>query len=250
MINATFGSIIEIILYVIGLLQGKEMLVQGSLIGSFLLGLLALPGVSMFFGGLKRKEQTFNTKSAGVTSTMLLVSVFGVFTPTMFQSIYGLVQLRCVKCEPGELALRETCGNCQITTPHPTTDPIYLTSTRPLMYFCAMALVLTYIIGLIFTFKTHAHRIYPKKQKHVRLPSESDSAPEALSPKLRPRSNYSNQRSGGNVYGTVAIPNTRKGKAPMSRLSHVEGPASVNSATSDEEDEPEGHPSIGWVSFG
>lgn len=64
-VNATFGSVIEIILYIFSLIEGKEELVQGALIGSFLLGLLALPGVSMFFGGMKKKEQKFNTKSAG-----------------------------------------------------------------------------------------------------------------------------------------------------------------------------------------
>jgi Ca2+:H+ antiporter len=86
-INATFGSIIEVILYIISLLQGKEELVQGAMIGSFLLGLLALPGVSMFFGGIRKKEQRFNAKSAGVTSTMLLIATIGVFTPTLFQNV-------------------------------------------------------------------------------------------------------------------------------------------------------------------
>jgi Ca2+:H+ antiporter len=87
-VNATFGSVIEIILYVMALLKGKEELVQGSLIGSFLLGLLALPGVSMFFGGLMKKEQRFNAKSASVTSTMLLIAAIGVFTPTLFHRVY------------------------------------------------------------------------------------------------------------------------------------------------------------------
>lgn len=64
-INATFGSIIEIILYAVALMQGKAALVEGSIIGSFLAGLLLMPGVSMVSGGIKRKEQRFNAKSAG-----------------------------------------------------------------------------------------------------------------------------------------------------------------------------------------
>lgn len=74
-INATFGSIIEIILYCLAIMEGKERMVEGAIIGSMLCGLLALPGASMFSGGLKRKEQTFNAKAAGVSTTMYVFSL-------------------------------------------------------------------------------------------------------------------------------------------------------------------------------
>jgi Ca2+:H+ antiporter len=64
-INATFGSIIEIILYSVSLMAGKSSLVEGSLIGSILAGVLLMPGFSMISGAVKRKEQRFNAKSAG-----------------------------------------------------------------------------------------------------------------------------------------------------------------------------------------
>lgn len=64
-INATFGSIIEIILYSVSLIAGKSRLVEGSLIGSILAGVLLMPGFSMVSGAVKRKEQRFNAKSAG-----------------------------------------------------------------------------------------------------------------------------------------------------------------------------------------
>lgn len=64
-INATFGSIIEIILYSVALTNGKSRLVEGSLIGSFLAGVLLMPGMSMLSSSVKRKEQRFNAKSAG-----------------------------------------------------------------------------------------------------------------------------------------------------------------------------------------
>lgn len=65
-INATFGSIIEIILYSVSLIAGKSPLVEGSLIGSILAGVLLMPGFSMISGAVKRKEQRFNAKSAGI----------------------------------------------------------------------------------------------------------------------------------------------------------------------------------------
>jgi Ca2+:H+ antiporter len=64
-INATFGSIIEIILYSVALTQGKGLITEGALIGSFLAGLLLMPGFSMMSGAIKKKEQKFNAKSAG-----------------------------------------------------------------------------------------------------------------------------------------------------------------------------------------
>lgn len=90
-INATFGSIIEIILYSIALTQGKGKLVEGSIIGSILAGVLLMPGASMCSGAFKRKEQRFNAKSAGVTSTMLIMAIIGALTPTLFYQTYGSV---------------------------------------------------------------------------------------------------------------------------------------------------------------
>lgn len=90
-INATFGSIIEIVLYGIALTQGKGKLVEGSIVGSILAGVLLMPGMSMISGAFKRKEQKFNAKSAGVTSTMLIMAIIGTLTPTLFYQTYGSV---------------------------------------------------------------------------------------------------------------------------------------------------------------
>ena len=64
-INATFGSIIEVILYALALTEGKGKVAEGSIIGSLMAGVLLMPGISMISGGFKRKEQRFNAKSAG-----------------------------------------------------------------------------------------------------------------------------------------------------------------------------------------
>ena len=94
-INATFGSIIEIILYAIALTQRKGRLVEGSIVGSILAGVLLMPGMSMCSSALRRKEQVFNAKSASVTSTMLIMAIFGTLTPTLFYQTYGNVR-RCL----------------------------------------------------------------------------------------------------------------------------------------------------------
>lgn len=91
-INATFGSVIEVILYSIALTQGKGHLVEGSIVGSLLAGVLLMPGMSMCSGALRRKEQKFNAKSAGVTSMMLIMAIIGTLTPTLFYQTYGNVR--------------------------------------------------------------------------------------------------------------------------------------------------------------
>jgi Ca2+:H+ antiporter len=95
-INATFGSFIEVILYSIALKEGKGHLVEGSIVGSLLAGVLLMPGMSMCSGALRRKEQKFNAKSAGVTSMMLIMAIIGTLTPTLFYQTYGNVCSHCV----------------------------------------------------------------------------------------------------------------------------------------------------------
>lgn len=90
-INAFFSTIVEVYLYCVALNEGKGRLVEGSVVGSILVGVVFMPGLSMCSGAIKRKTQRFNAKSAGVTSTMLLFAVIGVFAPTLFYQIYGTV---------------------------------------------------------------------------------------------------------------------------------------------------------------
>lgn len=92
-INAFFSTIVEVYLYCVALTEGKGRLVEGSVVGSILVGVVFMPGLSMCSGAIKRKTQRFNAKSAGVTSTMLLFAVIGAFAPTLFYQIYGTVRL-------------------------------------------------------------------------------------------------------------------------------------------------------------
>ncbi|KNC98738.1 calcium/proton exchanger [Spizellomyces punctatus DAOM BR117] len=186
-INATFGSIIEIILYSLALVEGKQRMVEGAIVGSLLAGLLALPGVSMFFGGLKKKEQRFNAKAAGVTATMLIVAVVGMFTPTLFQEVYGTQKLKCLECPTTvdqhsmtPLGLALSCKHCRLISPRPSEDPIYLTSTRPLAWLCAAALLLMYAVGLLFTLRTHSRVIYDKPDKKVKRRRRAAAVSRAL----------------------------------------------------------------------
>ncbi|WFD25911.1 hypothetical protein MNAN1_000880 [Malassezia nana] len=161
-INATFGSIIELILYGIALTENKGSLVEGSIVGSILAGVLLMPGCSMCSGALRRKEQRFNSRSAGVTSTMLIMAIIGILTPTLFYQIYGQFELLCRGCPHDFKSPSDSyqCQQCSYRHVPPFQDPFFQTNVKPLIYTCAFLLMLAYAIGLWFSLRTHASQIW------------------------------------------------------------------------------------------
>ncbi|KAF5127321.1 Low affinity vacuolar monovalent cation/H(+) antiporter [Metarhizium anisopliae] len=165
-INTFFATVVEVFLYCVALNQGKGQLVEGSIIGSILSGILFLPGISMCFGALKCKTQRFNARSAGVTSTMLLFALVGAFGPTLFYQIYGTHELSCTDCEdlgPGEndgTGEARDCRRCYFSQAPALDDRFYLEAVRPYCYLAAAMLFFSYLIGLWFTMRTHAAAIW------------------------------------------------------------------------------------------
>ncbi|GAA5929848.1 hypothetical protein JCM3775_006570 [Rhodotorula graminis] len=181
-INASFGSVIEIILYGIALTQAKGELVEGSIVGSILAGVLLMPGLSMIAGAFRRKEQRFNARAAGVTSTMLIMALIGTLTPTLFYEIYGSFQLTCNDCDlPTSQGGPESCRSCYYEHVSPADDPFYRQTVVRLSYYCAILLVLSYLIGLWFSLKTHASQIWQNaapSQEHARPLSTAHPHPQ------------------------------------------------------------------------
>jgi Ca2+:H+ antiporter len=160
-INAFFSTIVEVFLYCVALNQGKAQLVEGSIIGSIFAGILFLPGLSMCFGAIRRKTQRFNVKSAGVTSTMLLFAVIAAFGPTLFYQIYGSHELNCHQCHFHHSVPQERdCRRCYYSQVPAIHDPFFISAVRPYIWFAAVLLFLSYVIGLLFTLRTHAAVIW------------------------------------------------------------------------------------------
>jgi len=87
LLNATFGNAVELLIAIFALQRGLIDLVKASIVGSILINVLLLVGLSMIAGGLKYKQQSFNKDSAGLSSTMLIIVVVGMALP----SIYSMV---------------------------------------------------------------------------------------------------------------------------------------------------------------
>jgi len=165
LINASFGSIIELILYVVSINGSQPEVARSALTGALLGAMLLIPGLSMIVGGIKHKEQRFNPAIMGVSNVLLLIAVIGAFFPTLFYKIYGNYSLSCSACvtENGTM----NCGSCAYVQGNLNDDPIYTQKARTLMYICAGILPLTYLIGLLFTLKTHTSILHnADKNKH------------------------------------------------------------------------------------
>ncbi|KAG1429238.1 hypothetical protein G6F58_000136 [Rhizopus delemar] len=258
-INATFGSIIEIILYGAALMAGKSSLVEGSLIGSILAGVLLMPGCSMISGAVKRKEQRFNAKSAGVTATMLIMAIIGALSPTLFYQFFGSFELRCTGCPDkmdNNANMTLECSHCYYDQMDPTQDPVYQNNVKPFMYICAAILPSAYIIGLLFSLHTHADMVWkssnPKHDSHE-IPAQQRVYPVHI---IRPHSQELHQPHHQNDVAStnIVIPVHKQSSAPLMTVVppvQTSNPplAYIHAKEPEEEEEEEaaaGHDSPNW----
>ncbi|CAM9841025.1 unnamed protein product [Chrysoparadoxa australica] len=83
LINATFGNAVEVVVVALQALAVNEIrVVQASLIGSVFSNLLLVLGCCFFFGGIRHKEQRFNSTSAVANCSLLLLSSLALVLPT------------------------------------------------------------------------------------------------------------------------------------------------------------------------
>ncbi|KAH8587421.1 hypothetical protein B0O99DRAFT_584545 [Bisporella sp. PMI_857] len=97
LIETTFGSIVEIILFIVLIAKhdvrkgsGDEgnliPIIQAAILGSILTNLLLCLGLCFFFGGIKHQSQRFHAIVSEVGSGLLLVAAFALLIPSAFYS--------------------------------------------------------------------------------------------------------------------------------------------------------------------
>jgi Ca2+:H+ antiporter len=88
LLSASMGNLAELIIAGIALHAGLIELVKASITGSILGNLLLVLGIAMFAGGARFKTQHFSRHLAGFSATVLLIAVFGLAVPTLFEHLH------------------------------------------------------------------------------------------------------------------------------------------------------------------
>lgn len=139
LLNASFGNAAELILALAMLSKGPRLdeVVKASIIGSILGNILLVLGASLLVGGLRYRVQRFNKTAAGVGSTMLILAAIGMLVPAIFH----------VLPEVRELEKTES-----------------LNLEHALSLAVCVALMLSYVLTLVFSLKTHKNLFNPENE--------------------------------------------------------------------------------------
>jgi Ca2+:H+ antiporter len=125
--NATFGNFAEMIIAIFAIRAGLPDVVRASLSGSILGNLLFVTGACMLAGGWGRTSQKFNALAAESQAGQLILALSAGLVPALF--------FRTVI-----RAHRESL-------------------IHPVSVGTAVILIISYILGLVFAFKTHREQL-------------------------------------------------------------------------------------------
>jgi Ca2+:H+ antiporter len=145
-LNDTFGNAPELIIALFALGKGLQEVVKASLIGSILGNILLVMGAAMLVGGLSAGRshgvQKFGRTAANVQSTMLLLAVAALIMPAVFALVEG-----------GGLP---QAGDERVD---------YGSNLEHLSFAVACVLIVSYVGGLLFSLRTHAHVFNPHEEE-------------------------------------------------------------------------------------
>ena len=144
LLNATFGNAVEIIIASLAIYtaatqtdQAETMItvVQASLVGSILGNLLLVLGLSLLWGGINHRRQSFNQSAQSTSGSLLLIAVLAMMIPA---------------------AVNLGGGGYD--------------SIVQLSRYAAVVLLVVYGLALFFQLKTHAHIFASDESVHHEEP--------------------------------------------------------------------------------
>jgi Ca2+:H+ antiporter len=151
LLNVTFGNAPELIIALFALSKGLHEVTKASIVGSIVGNVLLVLGAAMFAGGLKApraegrdyKEQRFTLGMAHAQSAMLILAVFALTLPAVFELSQGHSLPRV--------------GEEHFNFPDPTEN---------LSMAIAIVLIGVYCAGLLFSLRTHRELFNPFHEGH------------------------------------------------------------------------------------
>lgn len=139
LLNATFGNAAELIITITAIRAGLLEVVKASITGSIIGNILLVLGLSVFLGGVKNGFQRFGRRNASVSVTMMAIAIIGLVIPATFAQA---------------IEARDHFG------------------VEYLSIGVAIALMLGYVLSLIFTFRL------PDRDKHD-VPGDTSTSEHA-----------------------------------------------------------------------
>jgi len=125
--NATFGNFAEMIIAIFAIRAGLSDVVRASFAGSIVGNILFVAGLSMVVGGMRHETLKFNALAAESQAVQMLLAVAAMLVPALF-------------------------FRSAITAHRPAL-------IHPVSIGTAIILLITYICGLLFSFKTHRTKL-------------------------------------------------------------------------------------------
>lgn len=122
-LNATFGNATELIIGLVALNAGLISVVKASITGSIISNLLLVMGLAMFLGGIRYKEQEFQSVVARLNASAMNLAVIAILVPTAVDV---------------------------------TSDGIDEATMQTLSGAVAIVLIVVYLLTLLFSMKTHS----------------------------------------------------------------------------------------------
>ena len=87
LLNVSFGNAVELIIFIIALVKNEIQIVQASLLGSILANLLLILGMAFLFGGLRYREQVYNSTVTQMSACLLSLSVMSLLLPVSLRLV-------------------------------------------------------------------------------------------------------------------------------------------------------------------
>lgn len=145
LIETTLGSVVEIILFLVLVVQAKNHpnfvnVIQAAILGSIMTNLLLCLGLCFLVGGIKHKEQTFHAVISETGSGILLVAGFALLVPSAFYSALSG-------------AISTTATESTVSTPY--TLAMLRHDTLSISHATAIILIIAFAIFIIYSAFSH-----------------------------------------------------------------------------------------------
>ncbi|PBP16935.1 calcium/proton exchanger [Diplocarpon rosae] len=196
----------------IALAKGEIRIVQASLLGSILANLLLILGMCFLVGGLRYREQIYNSTVTQMSACLLSLSVMSLLLPTAFHASFSDEQ----QAKAGEKVLQVSRGTSVI-------------------------LLFVYVLYLLFQLKSHAY-MYESTPQHI---IDEESAPGPVAQWMETSSDDSSSSSSSDSDGSSGSNTTAKRFKRVMRGGRRRRKSSAGTTEIAERLEPSRTPSFG-----